>query len=209
MISIMNQTMTSSANRNDIKPMSFIVTAKMMITLCLSFAQFASVISCWKYFPSFNSMIDGIHSPFFFRMIFDPSYSSFLIYKSSFFAFVISFLIGFIIFLIFISQTIFFDRLYSFHAFSIFLAGYFSTRFALPLISILCGSVLIEIIQCFTQIATRTSFCYNRFRHDSFSFLERLCLGPVARYSLAVGSLYSNNSLLHIKEKYHEQNRPT
>jgi len=52
----------------------------------------------------------------------------------------------------------------------------------------------------FCLLASVAGFCFNWFRHG-FLLIRKSCLGPIASYTLAVGSLYCNSNKVNFKYK--------
>lgn len=98
----------------------------------------------------------------------------------------------------FITLVIFFVsekmRLLTFFSLRVFFCSNTLAYPAKILMAILCRSIFIEIRKGLNCFAITTFLGYDWFRHNRF-LNKRLCLEPVARYTLAVGSSYYNNEM--------------
>lgn len=77
---------------------------------------------------------------------------------------------------------------FTFVALSVLFLAYFTPRS----IAICITYIFVKFRQWFDFFAFRALFGYALLRHGRISLIERLCLEPVARHALAVGSLYCN-----------------
>lgn len=134
----MNNIMTFSTYRNNIKVMFWFITVPMMVLLCEFRATMALQSFRSRQFVVLNGIINGIAGFNSFRK-FSSMFSTFTYCNfSSFFALIVMFKI------------------------------YFFAIFAFALKSIFSGTIFVKLRNFFNFLAFGTSFCFNRFRHGFF-----------------------------------------
>ena len=180
--------MTKYTNRDNIKPMFFIVVG-MMIMFCLFTTRTFESFCRWHFVGS-DSMV-------YYALGF-----SFLCVASCVFLFscfenlglLIYLLVLFLVFFISNRLSLFFSYKQSFFALFIFFTAYSSAVLTFSLKPIFCVTVLVKFRKWFDLFASRTLFHYNHFSHFCFSS-KRNWLEPICWYTPAVGLSYHNRQI--------------
>lgn len=171
-----NNSMTFSANRNNVKPTFWLITW-MMILLCLIATEITLQSVNSSHLASLNSVI---YSIFGFSSIWVARFktsSSCSIFNFAILSLLIVLLVAFLVCFAFFALRI------------IFLID-FSTNNTFRMITIFAIFMFVKFRKWFDLLAFRTSFCLNWFSHSLFLY-KRLRLEPVAAHTV-VGSAYFN-----------------
>ena len=192
-ISPMKFTMTRATNRNYIEPMFWFIAFMVMIVLCLLTTRTHQRHRPW-------------HSLGFYSIINNAfGLCLYLVFLSILF-------LGIFIFIClaipFCGQTtspfplfcfiVFFARLLAFFSLVIFVLLDFSTQLTIRKKPAFRFFIPRKFQNRFSFFAFGTLFCYDLFRHNCFSN-KQLCLEPVARHNLAVGSFYFSRKMRIVK----------
>lgn len=199
--------MTRTTNRNNIKPMLWLIAFVVVVLLCWFRAIMTKLSIRARQFSCFNCVIYGtfgLHKVWIFGMI---TFFSCQVNLFSFFSLTIMFLIVFHIsfplfgFSIFptsfaIGSFAFFGLLIlllvglAFSCFLIFTVHNQQANLAIYLNSIFATTGFMKFRNWLDFLAFAASFCYELLRHGFSPCKKSSCLEPVAGYAPAVGSLY-------------------
>ena len=182
--------MTRNTNSNYIKPMLRDISQIVMVLLCLFAARTLQSANS-RHFTCFDGVINSAFCFDFSQIIFMPFTLSFVMRLITSFCFNIFWLIFFLISLA-ISLTVFSLTKLSLIS--------FSAIFAATLKSIFRSLICIKFRDWFDLLASTAFFRYDFVRHNQF-LNSWLCLEPVTRYALVVGSFNSNYYPKKRKEK--------
>ena len=204
--------MARDTNRNNIKPVLFIVAEIVVVLLCL-FATRTSQGFNGLHFIGDNSMIDSIFCFVLFRMSDVISFYNgfeFVCFSKSCYLSLALFRLGITFLSSSHGQPIAFGLLvFTFYGPAVFAVPIFSpncrlqhsafvsslvfsaANFTLRIVTVFSCAGFVKARKMFGFLASGTSFCYNRLRHGFCSFnSEKLCLEPLQAQYLC-GSLYS------------------
>ena len=174
--------MTHFTNRNNIKPVFWLIAVPVMVLLCRLRAVMTKQSIRAGQFASRNSVVCSSSSLSFFR-IFNVI---FLLSLPAFFTFLIT------------------SRFFSMHVFALFCLSVFFhfcqlASFTTTKMAIFMAIVFVKIRKQFDLLATSASFRYSCLGHSRFSLnSERLCLEPNTRPILVSGSLCYNSFGLNV-----------
>ena len=181
---------TFNTNRNNIEPMFWGITLVMVVVVCL-FATRAFQFGKRFKFAINNSLSNRSACFYSIRMIGFILACMFKLIHLALFALVEPFRAS----LAFFTLLITFLNSFAFFGASILLSCVVMARFTMCITTIFASFIYIVIRQWKILLTICAGLCYNLLRHGSFSFLKRLCLGPVADYTSVAGSFYNNHQM--------------
>ena len=158
------------ANRDNVKPVIRFIPKVMMIFFGKTKAEAAFQSVNWGQFATLDSVIYGITGLETIRIMF-PVKTGKLIYF-----------------------------LFAFWGFTVSSSGNTLTNSAIILFTIFRCTILLKFRKCLNFLATRTSFCFNQFRHGFF-LVKKLCLEPFTE-PISVFGLFYCNSKLHASQGF-------
>lgn len=194
-------TMTRYAHWNNIKPIFIGIAFVVMVLLCC-FTTRTPKIGGWFYFSRHYAIGYGVPGTMFngvFKILLFSSEFTFLVL--SVFSCVNCAFLGFIKslstipshFLSLLGVEVFFAsqfmRQFAFYSLRISFSVGVGAFFTIVVMPIFIKFVFIEFRKWFDLFATSALFCYDCFRHGFF-LIKKLCLEPVVRHNLTVGSFH-------------------